>query len=85
MVWQAITHNRSGKTFNRNYHYLAYRDDVAILGSYTRDLEESYLRIEIAAQSMGLKINLEKLSLQSCWESMTGSEYTGTWKKLLER
>lgn len=80
VVWQALTHNWSGKIFNSINPYLASTNDVAILGSYTRGLEEIYLKLEIAAQSMGLKINLEKLSLQSWWENMTGSEYTDTWK-----
>ena len=52
--------NTSNNIFNKSSQVLAYADDIDLIGRTSANVVESFLELEKAANSVGLKVNGDK-------------------------
>lgn len=50
----------TGTIYNQPIQYLAYADDISLLGKSKKDITQSFIELEDASQKAGLEINSQK-------------------------
>jgi len=68
--------NQDGLKLNSTHQFLAYGDDVNILGGSIRAVKENAEALAVAAKVIGLKVNADKISTWSCLEIRMQGELT---------